>query len=132
MIRLSLCTALLAPAALAACAPAGEQPADGVRAASGAQAPGPAPADGSGAPPRSPDIGEPPPEQGDTCQAELVRARWLGARPDDAVKAAIAGATGNRPTRYYAKGDPLTMDYSPERLTIGLGEDGRIKEVRCG
>ena len=37
-----------------------------------------------------------------------------------------------RPHRVYGQGDPVTMDYRPDRLNIVVGEDGSIIEVKCG
>lgn len=37
-----------------------------------------------------------------------------------------------RPHRVYGLGDPVTMDYRPDRLNIVVGEDGVITEVKCG
>lgn len=36
------------------------------------------------------------------------------------------------PHRVYGLGDPVTMDYRPNRLNIVVGEDGAILEVKCG
>src|SRR5690349_7446271 len=68
----------------------------------------------------------------DSCGASKVRGRWLNALPTDDVKAEIAKTVGDRRIRYYAEGDPITMDYSEERLNVVLGKDGRIKDFRCG
>jgi hypothetical protein len=68
----------------------------------------------------------------DSCGASKVRARWTGAVPSSEVKTQIAKAVGERPIRYYGEGDPITMDYSEDRLNVVLGKDGRIKEFRCG
>ena len=68
----------------------------------------------------------------DSCGAGKVRARWTNALPTADVKAAIAEAVGDRPIRYYTDGDPITMDYSEDRLNVVLGKDGRIAEFRCG
>jgi hypothetical protein len=65
------------------------------------------------------------------CGADKL-ARWLNALPTDDVKREIAAAVGERPIRYYGQGDPITMDFSPARLNVELGEDGRIKLFRCG
>ena len=66
------------------------------------------------------------------CGADKVAARWLNALPTADVKAAIAKAVGERPIRYYGEGDAITMDFSPQRLNVELGKDGRIKLFRCG
>jgi hypothetical protein len=75
------------------------------------------------------------PESGEAddnaCGADKLD-RWLNVLPTDEVKAAISEAVGERPIRYYTQGDPITMDFSPARLNVELGEDGRIKLFRCG
>jgi 3-oxoacyl-ACP reductase-like protein len=65
------------------------------------------------------------------CGADKL-GRWLNVLPTDDVKASISQAVGERPIRYYTQGDPITMDFSPARLNVELGEDGRIKLFRCG
>ena len=65
------------------------------------------------------------------CGADKLD-RWLNVLPTDDVKAAISETVGDRPIRYYTQGDPITMDFSPARLNVELGEDGRIKLFRCG
>ena len=65
------------------------------------------------------------------CGADRL-ARWLNVLPSDDVKAQIAAAVGERRIRYIGPGDVVTMDFSPSRLNVELGEDGRIKRFRCG
>jgi hypothetical protein len=65
------------------------------------------------------------------CGADKL-ARWLNLLPTQTVKDEIAATVGERPIRYYGQGDPITMDFSPARLNVELGADGRIKLFRCG
>ena len=65
------------------------------------------------------------------CGADKL-GRWLNVLPADDVKARIAAAVGERRIRYIGPGDVVTMDFSPSRLNVELGEDGRIKRFRCG
>jgi hypothetical protein len=74
---------------------------------------------------------EPGEAEDSACGADKLD-RWLNALPTDDVKAAISKTVGERPIRYYTRGDPITMDFSPARLNVELGEDGRIKLFRCG
>lgn len=114
---------LIAAGTLAACTPTAEVASDSngaLPAATGAPTPSGAPA-----PPAAS-------EDADACSAGKVRDRWSNVMPSDDVKAAIAAAVGDRPIRYYADGDPITMDYSESRLNVVLGADGRIAEFRCG
>jgi len=131
MPRVSALAAIIVPSLLAGCNPGESSPA-----ANGT--PSPARAGEANASP-SPAItdGEPTPttsatQTSDSCGASKVRDRWLNALPSADVKAAIADAVGERRIRYYSEGDPITMDYSEDRLNVVLGKDGRIKEFRCG
>ena len=65
------------------------------------------------------------------CGADRL-GRWLNVLPTQTVKDEIAATVGERPIRYYTQGDPITMDFSPARLNVELGPDGRIKLFRCG
>ena len=65
------------------------------------------------------------------CGADKL-GRWLNVLPTDDVKSQIAATVGDRPIRYYAQGDAITMDFSEARLNVELGADGRIKLFRCG
>ena len=35
-------------------------------------------------------------------------------------------------TRFVRPGDAITQDYNPRRLNFIIGNNGRVKEVRCG
>ncbi|MEM0948283.1 MAG: I78 family peptidase inhibitor [Pseudomonadota bacterium] len=35
-------------------------------------------------------------------------------------------------TRFIRPGDAVTQDFNPRRLNFIIGNDGRVKEVRCG
>ena len=65
------------------------------------------------------------------CRAHLLD-RWLGALPTQSVKAEIAARVGDRPIRYFTVGDPITMDFNPQRLNVELRSDGRIGRFWCG
>jgi len=81
--------------------------------------------------PRDLPAGPASPPAADACGAATLD-RYLNLLPTADTKAAIAGAVGDRRIRYIAPGDAVTMDYSPARLNVELGEDGRIKRFRCG
>jgi hypothetical protein len=66
-----------------------------------------------------------------SCGADKL-ARWRNVLPTDEVKAEIAATVGERPIRYIAPGDAVTLDFSPSRLNVELGKDGRIMRFRCG
>ena len=86
-------------------------------------------------PPRSGPEATPTLESGEAddsqCGADKL-GRWLNVLPTEPIKADIAETVGERPIRYYTQGDPITMDFSPARLNVELGVDGRIKVFRCG
>jgi hypothetical protein len=67
----------------------------------------------------------------DECGAAAL-SRYLNVSPTGEMKSAIASAAGDRPIRYIAPGDAVTMDFSPARLNVELGEDGRVTRFRCG
>ena len=66
-----------------------------------------------------------------TCGAEKLAA-YLNILPTDEIKKAIARDVGERTIRYIAPGDLVTQDLRPDRLNVETGEDGRIKQFRCG
>lgn len=67
----------------------------------------------------------------DECGAAAL-SRYLGVVPSGEMKTAIAAAAGDRPVRYIAPGDAVTMDFVPARLNVETGDDGRITRFRCG
>lgn len=67
----------------------------------------------------------------DECGAAGL-GRYLDVSPTGEIKTAIAAAAGDRPIRYIAPGDAVTMDFVPARLNVELGDDGRITRFRCG
>lgn len=87
---------------------------------------------GTSNPPEAATPTPPSAQASDDCGAGEVAGRWSNSLPTDDVKTAIAKAVGDRPIRYYTQGDPITMDFNPNRLNVELGEDGRIKIFRCG
>jgi hypothetical protein len=72
-----------------------------------------------------------PPSATDECGAAQL-SRYLNVSPSGEMKTAIAAAAGDRPIRYIAPDDAVTMDFVPTRLNAELGDDGRIKRFRCG
>ena len=73
----------------------------------------------------------PLPQAADVCHAGELQ-RYLNALPTADVMAAIASAAGAQNVRTIRPGEAVTMDYRETRLNIELGEDGRIKRLRCG
>ena len=81
-------------------------------------------------PPQSaPPQGAPPaPSDGPTeCGAPALQ-RLVGRYRNE-----VPPRQPGRPQRVYARGDPITMDFSPHRLNIEYdGATGRIVRVYCG
>jgi hypothetical protein len=72
-----------------------------------------------------------PETDSDECGAGKLD-RWLNVLPIETIKAEIADAVGHNSIRYIAPDDNVTMDFSPGRLNVETGEDGRIRLFRCG
>lgn len=104
--------------------PGATEPADAVTEIAAASKPAPSSASAS------PVAADTEAEDSD-CGADKL-GRWLNVLPTEPIKADIAETAGERPIRYYTQGDPITMDFSPARLNVELGVDGRIKVFRCG
>lgn len=73
----------------------------------------------------------PGPPAPDACHANELQ-RYLKALPTPDVMASIAAVAGEGKIRTIRPGDAVTMDFRENRLNVELGEDGRIKRLRCG
>lgn len=61
-----------------------------------------------------------------SCSAE--RLQHLVGQPESAFD-----PNGfDEPIRIIHPGDAVTMDFSPRRLNVEIGMDGRIAAIRCG
>ncbi len=67
-----------------------------------------------------------PDPMGPSCGAEGLQG--LVGQP----RSVLATMKFAGPTRIIEPGMAVTMDYSPDRLNIWIGEDGRIGQVTCG
>ncbi|MBV1687423.1 hypothetical protein KRR38_06960 [Novosphingobium sp. G106] len=67
----------------------------------------------------------------DECGASKLGS-YMGqaAAADTMVK--IKQTIGHERIRTINPGDAVTMDFRPDRLNVEVGEDGRIKRLRCG
>ena len=101
---------LLAPALLAACA---------------ANAP---PQDSPGPPQPIPVHGITP---GHKCEA-IGTDRFVGQPGTSETGAAIKRATHAAVLRWAPPGYMLTMDYREDRVTVHLGADYKVTEIKCG
>ena len=72
---------------------------------------------------------EQPPASG-ACNAEAAQRLVGQARPNDAEAMRQTGATS---VRQIAPGDPVTMDFRQERVTIETDKvTGRVTRAMCG
>lgn len=78
----------------------------------------------------------PIPEHGVTAGYQCSNAgldRFVGQPASQALGAEMLRASGARIIRWVPIGVMITMDYSPERLTVRLGPGNRrVTKVNCG
>lgn len=67
----------------------------------------------------------------DECGANKL-GDYLNLLPTSDVLAKIRAVLGHDRIRTIRPGDAVTMDFRPDRLNVEIGEDGRIKRLRCG
>jgi len=72
-----------------------------------------------------------PQQSGTVCNAEGAD-RFIGQPGRGDTGAAILRATHARVLRWARPGMMLTMDFSPTRVTVRIGPDGKITAVNCG
>ena len=65
------------------------------------------------------------------CSAEGTET-FLGQRGSSEIGAAIMRATHSSTLRWAPPGAMLTMDFSPGRVTVRLGPDGKVTAIDCG
>ena len=88
--------------------------------------------------PAAPVQGGPPqpiPVHGVTLGHKCVTAgsdRFIGLAGTSEAGAAIMRATHAAILRWAPPGYMLTMDYSDSRVTVRLGPDYRVTEIKCG
>ena len=58
--------------------------------------------------------------------------QFVGQAATGETGAAIMKATNSRILRWAPPGAMLTMDFSPDRVTVRLGPDQTITEINCG
>lgn len=91
----------------------------------------PAPGANTGAIP-PPGVTQPSSEpSANDCGAHKLKS-YLNQLPTTDVIDGIRAAAGHERIRTIKPGDAVTMDFRPDRLNIEIGEDGRIKLLRCG
>jgi hypothetical protein len=65
------------------------------------------------------------------CNAAAARG-LAGRTATEELAAEALALTGARQTRTITPGMMVTMDYSPDRLNIHVGPDGRVERLVCG
>ena len=68
---------------------------------------------------------------GHTCDAAGTH-RFIGQPGTSETGAAVMQATHSAVLRWAPPGTALTMDYREDRVTVHLGPDGKITEIKCG
>ena len=66
-----------------------------------------------------------------TCQAS-GSDRFIGQPGTSETGAAIMRVTHSSVLRWAPPGTMLTMDFSPMRVTVRLGPDGKVTAINCG
>ena len=72
-----------------------------------------------------------PTVQGRTCNADGSES-FVGQSATSETGAAIMRATHSSILRWAPPGVMLTMDFSPSRVTVRLGPDGKVTAINCG
>lgn len=72
------------------------------------------------------DVPAAPTGAADTCGAARF-AHLVGQGPEAARALGLPLRA-----RIIGHGEPVTMDYLPDRLNITLGPDGKIRQISCG
>lgn len=66
-----------------------------------------------------------------SCRDEALTS-FIGQPASTDLGARIMSASGARILRWVPKGGVVTMDFSPNRLTVQLDESNRVETARCG
>ncbi|MEP7129802.1 MAG: I78 family peptidase inhibitor [Sphingomicrobium sp.] len=67
---------------------------------------------------------------GKTCNAAGT-ARFIAQPGTSATGAAIKRATNATILRWAPPGTMMTMEFSPERVTVYLGPDNKVTQITC-
>jgi hypothetical protein len=72
-----------------------------------------------------------PPVLPGTCRNEAL-AQFIGQPASQDLGDRMLRASGARTLRWVPKGGMVTMEFSPERLTIQLDGSNRVERASCG
>ncbi|HEU4958013.1 MAG TPA: I78 family peptidase inhibitor [Sphingomicrobium sp.] len=65
------------------------------------------------------------------CRNEPL-GQFIGQPAGEALGAQMLRASGAQTLRWVPKGGMVTMDFSPNRLTVQLDGTNRVEAARCG
>ncbi len=65
------------------------------------------------------------------CRSEPL-SQFIGQPASQDLGARMLSASGARIIRWVPKGGVVTMDFSPNRLTVQLDESNRVEAANCG
>ena len=68
---------------------------------------------------------------GPACDARAL-GTFVGQAPTKETALKLMGFARAKSLRWVAFGGAMTMDYSPQRLTVKLDQQGRIASASCG
>ena len=66
-----------------------------------------------------------------SCRNEPLE-QFVGEPASQDLGARMLRASGARILRWVPKGGVITMDFSPDRLTVQLNGSNRVETARCG
>ena len=73
----------------------------------------------------------PMPPSGGVCQSDDL-AQFAGRPATQDLGEEMLRVSGARIIRWVAHGMAVTMDFSPQRLTVWLTPDNRVERANCG
>jgi hypothetical protein len=68
---------------------------------------------------------------GGACRSDKL-AQFVGEASSQELGARILKASGARIIRWVPKGSMVTMEFSPERVTVYLDGSNRVERANCG
>jgi peptidase inhibitor I78 family protein len=68
---------------------------------------------------------------GGTCRSEPL-SQFIGQPASQELGERMLKASGARIIRWVPKGGMITMEFSPERLTVQLDGSNRVERANCG
>ena len=73
----------------------------------------------------------PPTDRAHVCRADALPS-FAGQQATANLGASILAASGARTIRWVPKGGMVTMEFSPERVTVLLDSANRVERASCG